>query len=825
MSLALSVSGDRVTELTEGWRLLLTDANAYPDPSDLSGASGWVEASVPGTVAGTLAAAGLYDPEKPSPLHDKDAWYVVPLTVETPGKRELVFDGLATLAEIYLDGVQVAYSDNMFLQQTVEVDLSGKHELAICFRALAPHLERKGPRARWRPQLATSQGLRLVRTTLLGHMPGWCPEIHAVGPWRPISLIERSNLRAEGLRMTAGLDKAGCGVLAVDLALAGPASEVYLHCAGKKVLLSRTSTGRYQGELLLPDVAPWMPHTHGEPALHAVYIDAGGEKIDLGKTGFRTIEVDCGDDGKGFGLVVNGVPVFCRGAVWTSADLLNLSGDIESYRHLLELARDAGMNMLRIGGTMVYESRAFFELCDELGILVWQDFQFANYDYPVKDEAFVESVRTEARQQLLRSQGCPSLGVLCGGSEIYQQGAMMGLPEERWKGPLYTEILANVAAEFRADVPYVENSPCEGALPFSANEGIAHYYGVGAYQRPLEDARRAEVRFAAECLAFSNVPEAATLERHLPVKPGHDPLWKERVPRDRGAGWDFEDVRDHYLKAHYGVDPAELRYCDPERYLDLSRALTGEIMETTFAEWRRARSTCKGALVWTYQDLMPGAGWGLVDSTGVPKPAYYALKRAFRPVTVNMTDEGTNGLAVHVINDTGQSRDLVLTLTCLRDGATPVVSGEREMTLPAHSNQELAATDLFGAFFDTTYAYRFGPPAHDVTVARLTDPESEEVVAEAFHFPGGSKQDQSPANLLVELKQQNGIWELAITAERFARAVHLDLPGWIPSDNWFDVCPGVVKIVPLRPARATSDKPTGTLSSRNASRTIQIRTT
>ncbi|MEP0584950.1 MAG: glycoside hydrolase family 2 protein, partial [Roseibium sp.] len=275
MSLALSVSGDRVVELTEDWRLLLTDANSYRDASALAGSSGWVDASVPGTVAGALATAGLYDPEKPSPLHDKDAWYAVPLAVETPGKRELVFDGLATIAEIYLDGVQIACSDNMFLRQTVEVDLSGKHELAICFRALAPHLERKGPRARWRPQLATSQGLRLVRTTLLGHMPGWCPEIHAVGPWRPISLIERSDLRAEDLRMTASLNDAGRGVLSVDLALASATSEVHLHCAGKKMPLTQTSSGRFQGELLLPDVAPWMPHTHGEPALHAVYIDVG----------------------------------------------------------------------------------------------------------------------------------------------------------------------------------------------------------------------------------------------------------------------------------------------------------------------------------------------------------------------------------------------------------------------------------------------------------------------------------------------------------------------------------------------------------------------
>lgn len=784
--------------LTEQWFLAVAETGGIADPSGLSTLTDWVPAKVPGTAAEALRDAGRYDPENPTSLHDKDIWYVTEFSADAPGPRILRFDGLATIAEVYLNGEKILESRNMFLGHEVPVGLQTENRLVICFRALQPGLDEKGPRARWRPQLATSQGLRLVRTTLLGHMPGWCPDVHAVGPYRPISLVDTSTPRVKAREIEATVDGGGNGILTVSVELEGVIGAPVLECCGTRADMMRGDDGRWAATLSIPGIKPWIPHTHGDPALHDVRILCGETVLDLGRTGFRTIDVDRGTDGKGFGLVVNGVPVFCRGAVWTSADILRLPGDRESYRPWLELARDAGMNMIRIGGTMTYETRDFFELCDELGLLVWQDFQFANYDYPVKDEAFVETVDAEARYQLGVSQGCPSLAVLCGGSEIYQQGAMMGLPESRWKGPLSEEILPAISRDRRPDVAYVPNSPCEGALPFSPNAGIAHYYGVGAYQLPLEDARRAEVRFAAECLAFSNVPQAETLAARLPVKPGHDPRWKARVPRDRGGGWDFEDVRDHYFTELYGLDPAAVRYGDPDRYLDLSRALTGEVMTATFAEWRRGRSSCRGALVWTFQDLLPGAGWGIVDSCGVPKPAYYALKRSFSPVQVAVTDEGTNGLSVHVLNETPETRSLVLTLACLRDGNVPVVSGRRDMELAPREAREIAATDLFGAFFDVTYAYRFGPPAHDVTVARLIDPVTEEVISEAFHFPQGYPQARLPLEVEGTLeKMDEGDWTLRLEAGRFAQSVHLDVPGFRVSDDWFHLAPGAHKRVRL----------------------------
>src|SRR5262249_38188924 len=156
-------------------------------------------------------------------------------------------------------------------------------------------------------------------------------------------------------------------------------------------------------------------------------------------------------------------------------------------------------------------------------------------DYPIEDAAFAASVRTEAAQLLDRLQLSPSLAICCGNSEVEQQAAMLGLPSDEWSNPLFTELLPGVLRAARPDVPYCRTTPFGGALPFRPDAGVSHYYGVGAYLRPVEDARRARVRFAAECLAFANIPSDETIEMLMAdgEMPTNHPRWKVRVPRDR----------------------------------------------------------------------------------------------------------------------------------------------------------------------------------------------------------------------------------------------------------------------------------------------------
>ncbi len=799
MARIVSVSGQRVAALTADWHLVPTAPGAVPDPSGLADIRTWMAAPVPGTAAQALHQAGRWSLDAPDPLHNQDFWYRARFAAE--GRRRLRLHGLATLAEVWLNGERLLSSDNMFHAHDVEARFRGDNELCIAFRGLHPVLASRKGRARWRPRMIEPGALRFVRTTLLGHMAGWCPPVHAVGPWRPVELVEESGpLRVRRADVRTRLDGT-TGVLSVTLKAAWTGTthpDAAIEVNDTRTPLAWQDAETLCGELHLPDVPLWWPHTHGMPALHDVRVRVGDVTVDLGRVGFRTIEIDRGPDEAGFALKINGERVFCRGACWSSADIVSLPGSRAAYAPWLERMRDAGMNMVRVGGTMVYESDDFFALCDELGLLVWQDFMFANLDYPANDPAFAESVSREASQLLDRTQASPSLAVLCGGSEVAQQAAMLGLPRAAWSGPLFDEVLPAAVRTLRPDVPYVSNSPCGGPLPFAANSNVAHYYGVGAYLRPLDDARRAEVRFASECLAFANVPEAAAVARVLDAGEAapHHPKWKARVPRDAGAPWDFDDVRDHYLRLLYDVDPLGLRYADPDRYLRLSRAVTGEVMAEVFAEWRRGRSTCGGALVWMYQDLWPGAGWGVVDALGAPKSAWHALKRTLQPVQVTLTDEGVNGLAIHLINETPRPVAATLSLTCLRHGEVPVLRAERALALPPRSVQEIAAASLSDSFFDFTWAYRFGPPPHDVTVAALVD-EAGVRLSEAFHFPQGRGHQRTELGLSAELQETKGQWTLRLQTKRCAQSVHVEDEGFRAEDEWFHLAPGVERVVRL----------------------------
>lgn len=780
-------------ELTE-WELLGTPAGQCADPAELTASPGWIPAGAPGTVAEALRAAGAWSARSLRDL-DADDWWWRTQFDGTPGdEAELCFAGIATIAEVFFNGELVARSSHMFVPCQVSVRLQAANRLDVVCRALRAHTVPARPRARWKTFMVDLPQARWVRTALRGRIRAWRPLAAPVGLTGRVVVRTPDTPRVERLMCRREGD---AGVVELSGRLTG-GHQWTLHVGSWSVPLPVGAGGEIiDATVRLPAVTAWMPHTHGRPTLYeAAVTSSAGERIDLGRVGFRTVGVD--RTGGGFTVSVNGVDVFCRGACWTPPDPLAAAQHPDALRASLELAVAAGVNMVRVTGVSTYEQTEFYALCDELGVMVWQDFMFANFDYPAGDEAFAAAVRHEADAFLDRGLRHACLTVLCGGSDVEQQASMMGIADDGAVNEIGRALLAEVCANRAPLVPYVANTPSGGALPIVCDEGPSSYFGVGAYLRPLEDARRARPRFATECLAMSHVPSDEVVAEALgPTFGIYGPDWKFGTGRDAFADWDFDDVRDFYVRQLFGDDPGEVRRFDRRRFLDLGRAASCTAFESSLSEWRRTGSGCGGAIVLNWQDAVAGAGWGMLDHTGQPKSVYYGFARTARARAVTLTDEGLNGLRIHCHNDHPVPLAGVLTVRLFSARGRVVDEGRSEIEVPSHGSRCVAAEALLAGFRDLTFAYRFGPPPVDVVHVQLTSTDGDEL--EAFHLPSGRARARVP-DLGIDAAAvwtEHDAW-VEVATEGFAQFVQINCAGWQPTDNFFHLAPGARRRIALR---------------------------
>jgi len=774
------------------WQAVQLAAGSVASPDELVDVAGWIPAAVPGTAADAVRSAEGLDEAMDLDVDAYDWWYRARLPA-TDGESELVFNGLASIADVWIDGVHQLHTENMFRSYVLRLP-SGPNgrQLVIRFAAMAPLLAaRRKPRPRWRAGIVEHQNLRWHRSALLGRLPSFAGDAPAAGPWRSVELrsyrphVRTYRARVLGDKVELSAEVVGA-VSVASFTLAGVTVDAAVTAVDGVATLGAVTD--------LGDLARWWPHTHGTPALHELAVNLDGQPAVTARVGLRTIAADRADGG--FALSVNETPVFVRGACWTPIDPISLRNEPALLRAALEQVSAAGMNMVRVTGTMVYEDDLFYELCDEYGVLVWQDCMLATLD-PPQDESFEAELRAEVRELGRRLAPRACLAVVCGGSESEQQPAMLGLPVEERSLPTVEVIIPAVLAEVLPDVPYVTSSPTGGVRPFSLDHGVAQYFGVGGYLRPLTDVRSAGVRFAAECLAFGTPPERATVDAAFGSSrvAGHDPVWKRSVPRDRLTSWDFEDVRDHYVRQIFGVDPLQIRYFDPDRYLDLGRAAVAQAMTDVFGYWRQPQSRCAGGLVLTLRDLRPGAGWGLIDSSGVPKAPWYALRRVLAPIGVSATDEGLNGIALHLWNDSPRAVDGELAVTLYAPAGSEAGAVATPMSLPPRSSRSIAVEDLFGRFLDINHAYRFGRSTVDVIHAELRS--SDGPTAELTHLAVGDLAPAPPATVSARFQHDEQGWAVVVEATGSARWVAFDIKDWAPADSWFHLASGRSRVVRL----------------------------
>jgi len=769
-------------------------------------------------------------------MDTRDWWFRCQFHVE-PGDQTtwtLCVGGLATVADVWLNGRLLLHSENMFASHAVEIPgLLADNEIVIRFHALGPLLEQRRQRPRWKTLLASHQNLRWFRTTLLGRQPGWAVTPAPVGPWRPIKLVPQDEPAVLSKEVRASCE-GNAGIVEVRLRLRGAVPKrALLHVGDASGRLSTqigakngdddaTREATMEGRLIVDDVPLWWPHTHGPQPLVPISVELDGRRIELGTIGFRTVEVDRGDGG--FRVLVNGVPVFCRGACWFPIDPVGFAVSDVDLRSTLELARDANMNMLRIPGGTVYEDDRFWALCDELGILVWQDCMLGYLD-PPDEPSLVEAIETELQQVLSGLSGHPALAVLCGGQEIEEQAAFFGVTRENWTFPLIERVIPELAARVLPGIPYVTSSPNGGSHPSQPDVGVSHYFGVGSYLRDLHDARSCGARFVSEGLAFAIPPEVETVDECLggAQRAGHDPSWKQGLHHDTGRSWDTEDFRDFYVGKLFEVDPSLVRYVDPDRALDLGRAAVAELMGQVMTEWRRPGSSCQGGLVVALRDLVPGAGWGIVDALGRPKAPWFVLRRVLAPLAILLTDEGLNGLRLHALNDLASDFHGEVRVELYAGGEVLVESAIRSVDLVPHGADVLDVNAMFDGFRDVSYAYRFGPPAYDVVVASLLDSDRT-ALSQVVHLPAGLSR-ACEADLGLEAtaqRNEEGTWTLSVSTRRFAEFVAIDVPGFRPEDSWFHLAPSGRRTVRLT-RTGSSEVPSGRVRALNVQSAVPVR--
>lgn len=817
--------------LAAEWQLAQADAALRITPANSDGLH-WQNATVPGTVASTIVAGPVTGGAHYPNLDAYDWVYRCAFSWQKNAREYVLrLHGLAGLAEVWLNGQSLCHTDNMFrhYEMAVSERLQPENTLYIIFRSVDHLLAQKQPRPRWKTRLVDHQNLRFLRRTLLGRMPGWSPSLPAIGPYRPVSLLPLPPLAVINLHTVCEMQGEQGTVRLRATVQSDTKTQWLCRINGENFPLTVTTAAPYahiDAQLCVTNPVLWWPHTQGEQGsntLQLIAVTDEGEQVSLEKTlRFRSVRFSTSEAESAF--YINGEHIFVRGACWTSADVRTLQSQPQQILALLQHLRMAGMNMLRIGGTMLYEADVLYQLCDTLGIMIWQDFMFANMDYPFDNTDFKENCEVEVTQQLQRLSQFGCVVAYCGGSEIEQQAAMTGFDVSQQLPTFLQYRLPELCEQNHPGTAYFASTPSGGAMPFFTSEGITHYYGVGAYLRDFSDLFVADVKFASECLAFSNMPSAQHLKKHFGslFPPPHHPQWKASVCRDNAAGWDFDDVRDHYLGLLFGVDAVKLRYQDLERYYALSQVVTGEVMSRVFQFWRSRLSRCSGGLIWNLSDTVAGGGWGIIDSDGDPKPALHIVAQVLQPLQVVLVEKGLEGYWLEVINETGEKIEATLQVDLWQNAKVSVAQASIGVQLSAGEKKGWLVEALLGHFYDSAYAYRFGPEKHQLVSARLLNSKAE-ILSQATAYCGSAVQPLvAEAQVHADVIYCQGQWQLDVQSTQLLQRVCIALKGFTFTHNYLNLLPNQRYQIPLQ---RVDDKAhfRGTLSAINSAQVFVVR--
>jgi beta-mannosidase len=653
------------------WTLRVDEEGPSPLPPEASQLLGkGIAAVAPGAVHGDLRDAGLIPDPFLQDGEDAVAWvsrtdwiYEREVSVPTGHERvDLVFDGVDTVARVEMDGTEIGRSRNMHRSYRYDVTKfagTGPHHLAVRLSSAYTEADAEQERLGKRPN-AYPEPFNFIRKMACSFGWDWGPTIVGAGLWRPVRIEAWHTARIAGVRPLVDVDD-GTGVLRVlvDLERAPIGRDLDL---GIEILLEGVEVGhavmpgRTDGAEVVarvPAVRVWNPVGYGSPELYGLsvrLVGAHGESLDLieRRIGFRRLELDrSGDEvGSQFVFRINGQPVMVKGANWIPDDVLPGRMTRRRYEHRLRQAQAANVNMIRVWGGGIYEDDDFYDVCDELGLLVWQDFLFACACYP-EDEPVRSEVLAEARENVARLASHASLVLWNGNNEnlwlYHAQGwAELEGGELPWGETYYLEDLPAIVEEVDPSRPYTAGSPWSGSWDHEPNEPehqTFHSWDVWNredYTHYRDSAPRFVSEFGWQAPpAWRTLRDAVSDDPITPSSPG--------VLRHQKAA-DGQGKLERGLAAHFPIPD------DVDAWHYLTQLNQVRAVETGIMHWRSHWPHTAGTILWQLNDLWPVISWAAIDGAGRLKPLYHALRDLYaeRTLTIQTADAGPE---LCVLND------------------------------------------------------------------------------------------------------------------------------------------------------------------------------
>lgn len=795
------------------------------------GDSVWMNASVPGTVHTDLLDNGkIDDPFYRLNEHDlqwidkKDWEYKTTFTVDKKwlerDKIELDFKGLDTYAEVTLNGKKVLSADNMFREWKADVKNAlkeGENELHILFRSpIKVGIEKYDAQGYVIPvsdndlaEIGKVEGDKKVSvyTRKAGYHFGWDwgPRLVTSGVWRPVYLKAWDDAAIENLQIIqhkVSDEKATFTAVFEVRSLENHSAKLTvindeMQLASEKVQLKK-GIGKYSIDFTIENPKLWWTNGLGEAHLYNIIGKLNIRKRTVTKKtriGIRTLELvrKKDDDGTSFYFKLNGHPVFMKGANYIPNDVFLPRVTKEKYRNVIETAKKSNMNMLRVWGGGIYENDIFYDLCDENGILVWQDFMFACAMFP-GNQAFLDNVKQEAIDNVKRLRNHPSIGLWCGNNEILaawygwgwkktEEAKSKQNADKIWQSyvNIFHKILPDVVKEYDPQRSYWGSSPSSGlGIPADMINGDEHYWGVWWGKEPFETYATHLARFMSE-YGFQSFPEMSTIKKYA-------------LPEDYDI---FSDVMKSHQRSSIGNGTIEYymlkQYRQPkdfESFLYVNQVLQAEGVKFGLEGHRRARPFCMGSLYWQLNDCWPVASWSSTDYYQKWKALQYYAKKGFAPVLVSPYHEGLK-FKVGIVNDRLEKINAELNLR-LTDFDGKVIWEENSLVeIPANSSED---------YFNVNYwefLYRKNLQNLVFTAALK---EKGEVISKNYYYFRPYKELKVPKPTLeyAIVKVDNG-FDIELKTDKLAKNVYLqigDEQGFF-SDNYFDLLPGEVAKVNL----------------------------